>query len=178
MVGRNRDDLVIRMRSRATWAGFALSILRIPGAFRGLPAATEVAIHVQRAGPHFCIDLDAASHCGLGFSIGDGWTHLDPGLPLAARFRSAMDFAFLAALLLPCGYWFRRAWASQFAIALVVGGVVFLPRALVLLPTPPAQLLACAVGLASGAALGARASRDRCRRAVPGRAGDSRSGTE
>jgi hypothetical protein len=73
-LGSEQGDLIYRFRSRAAAAGLNAPELRVSGALRDLAPWDMLAITVSRDRYGYCLDVNDTSTCGLGFTLGMGWT--------------------------------------------------------------------------------------------------------
>jgi hypothetical protein len=161
LVGAVGEDLVFRYFTRAMGLGFDQPTLRLPGAFAATAVGDPFAARVVTDGRGFCLEVNAARRCGLGYSAGDGWGLLifAESFPLALkRFLSS---AWLLALAFPLGFWGRRRRESALALAIGVGTLALLPAYVGLVPTPAAVWAGAGAGLLLG--VGARAGSARLR---------------
>jgi VanZ family protein len=156
LVAIDDQDLIYRLRSRASVLGLEPALMRVPRAWRGVAAGDVSTVRVWRADPDACIALDAEIACGLGFSAAQSWRLILPVLWLPAQLEPAFDAAWLAGLALPVGLWSRRNKTTLLAIALCVAALVALPGRVGLMPTPWHQFLAAAAGWWIGAAIANR----------------------
>jgi hypothetical protein len=151
LVGPDRDDLVFRIRMRAASALLDLPDIRAHGAWRNVVPGTPLEVTVRRSGPRYCLGIGKDPPCRFGYSAGMGWAlflyieHWSPG------FTSVLSLLWMAALGLPVGFWARRRWESVAGIIVFGLTVIVLPIAFGLLATPPAQVVAGAVGIGLGA---------------------------
>ena len=145
LLGLDRNDLVLRVLTRADNARLDRPELRVPAwrqAHSGDTASVFIVAHRGRY---------AINGVERGFTVGNGWALL---LYLAhLPFQSALSAAWLGALFLPAGFWARgRADVAIISVGILIG-LLLIPALTVLHPTPPAQWLAVALGVGAGAAL-------------------------
>jgi hypothetical protein len=107
----------------------------------------------------YCMSINDVRRCGLGFTIGRGWGLLFYSELIPSWLRGVLDVAWLVGLMLPVGFWVRRGWESAVAVGVILLAVLAVPRATVLLPTPPLELLGVALGFGAGLVLGIRPRR-------------------
>ncbi len=152
LLGAERGDLVLRMRTRAQAASVDRPALRWPGVLDDVRPGTPITIGAKREGSGWCLSLGDRSACPLGFGVGSGWrlVWFPQRLPSAAG--PWMNAAWLAALFLPLGFWLRMDWGSVLAASIATGALLAAPRT-GLLPPQTAEILACAWGAALGAVL-------------------------
>lgn len=147
-------DLVFRYRMRSDALRLDRPQLRYGGAFLGVRPGQMVRVGAERNGKAYCMWVDDSRHCGLGFTLGDGWSLLlwSPSLP--AWLGALLSLIWLALIATPAGFWapgFREATAGAIAVGL---GLVLVPIFGTLLATPWPQYLAASAGLALGWTLG------------------------
>jgi VanZ like family len=143
LLGLDRKELVLRLRTRASDARLDRPEMRVRGDWRQSDTAS-VAI-VARAGRY---DINGAA---AGFTVGSGW-----GLflyPQHLPFKSVVDAAWIAMLFVPAAFWSRTRGDAAIVALGVLGGLALVPALTPLQPTPPAQWLATALGIGLGAVL-------------------------
>ncbi len=171
LLGAERGDLVLRVRTLAQAVSLDRPAIRWAGALDGARAGDPLALGARREGNGWCLSLGDRSACPLGFSAGSGWrlVWFPQSLPPAAG--PWLNAAWLAALFVPLGLWLRASIVSAAAIAAAALALLATPLA-GLLPPPPAEIGAAAAGIALGAALRAllasRASGERLAAATRG----------
>jgi hypothetical protein len=87
LLGVDGDDLVYRYRTRAIASGLHGPEIRAHGALRGIAWRDPLSVIVRPADSGYCFHVNATEHCGLGFTMGDGWAFLfggQPGFSLAS----------------------------------------------------------------------------------------------
>jgi VanZ family protein len=152
-LGPDRDDLMVRYRTRAATWRLDQPDLRLPGAFAGIAAGDTLRIGAWRQRGGICLRMNAEGVCPTGFTVGSGWgllwypEHLPPWL------KSALGEMWIAGFVLPIGLWSRRRPESLLAIGLLLAGLFILPPSTGLLATPPSLVLAAAGGWLLGALL-------------------------
>jgi hypothetical protein len=151
LVGTDGEDAVFQYRT----LGMALKMdrpsLRLPGAFRGIREGDPLRIEVVRRGRGFCMAVNAMRSCSVGYSLADTWGVFLALFSLDGGGRRLLGLAWLAALFVPAGYWLRTRRDALPAGAAVAAGLLLVPWAAGLVPTPPAEFLAVAAGLGAGA---------------------------
>ncbi len=155
LLGPDRDDFVYRYRTRASGLGLEPARLRLGEEMSGLRPGERLDLRLERAGNDFCVQVNEAARCGLGFTVGDGWSVLAPDIRALALARTALGSIWVAGLLFPLGFWGRRNAPTALACAAVASALLLGPAPSGLLPTPLAQL----VGAGCGALAGATVSR-------------------
>ena len=89
----------------------------------------------------------------MGFSHADGWQLLAPTFRYPPVVKGVLTSLWLAALVLPLGFWGRRDAATLFAWLLVAGSLLLATYWGELRPIPLAPLLAAATAVLLGARL-------------------------
>ena len=149
LVAADGDDLVVRLRTLAAALELDSPALRAPGLLRGLGPGDDVAVTISRAGRTYCVDVNARSACGLGFTLGMGWTFFLYSQMSAGWLHGWLNALWMAGLVFPFGFWLRRRWESLVGALVLTAGLV-LPCALGTLSTFPAEVGAAMVGILAG----------------------------
>jgi hypothetical protein len=153
-VARQWDDLLLRFHTRAAMLRLSPPQIRVAGAFAGADATDPVHIRVWRVDGGYCVEVDRPLGCGHGFTVGRAWSLLHRLPFLDPPARRVLDAAFLAILLVPVGFWWRRSPEVAIGGAVVIAALLLVPAFTQLRPTPPAELAGAIFGLVSGVALG------------------------
>jgi hypothetical protein len=153
LVGPDRDDLVLRYRSRAARWRLDQPDLRLRHAFASVAVGDTLRIAVRREGNGYCLSLAPTTRCGIGYTIGSGWSLLYYPRHLPSWMVVLLEMGWIAGLLFPLGLWARRNAATTIAIALPLVALFVLPPLTGLVHTPPHQLAGAVLGLLSGGAL-------------------------
>ncbi|MFI5215261.1 MAG: VanZ family protein [Candidatus Limnocylindria bacterium] len=153
LVGVEGSDLILRWPGRGAPLGLELPPLRLPERLAQLPPGAPFELLLARRGAESCVVLGASRTCGLGASAGDGWRVLAPELRLPPGLREGLAAAWIGALWLPLGFWFTPSAGPLLALSMTGAATLFTPRLGSLLPTPPSQLIAAALGFFLGALL-------------------------
>ena len=150
VVGADRDDLVLRVRTVAAGLGLAQPDIRWRGALAAARPGDTLAIGMRRNGRGYCLEVNGTERCGLGVTAGRAWALLRdvPELPAAAQ--AALDCVCVALLMLAVGLVTTRNAAGLVTALGALAGMAALPPALGLLPTPALQLAASAAGFVAG----------------------------
>jgi len=150
LAGIDGEDAVFRFRTRSTALRMDQPDLRVPGAFRGVRPGDRLRLAIARRGRGYCMEGNAAGACGLGFTAADTWAVLLFPSSLPAAGRWLVGLLWMGGLFLPAGLWLRGRGQALAAAAAVCAGLLVLPLATILLPTPPSALLAALAGMAAG----------------------------
>jgi len=161
LLGADGDALVYRFRTLGMSLGLDSPELRVPGALANVGAGDAFAVVVKPDRHGYCVELNGAATCGVGFTAGMGWALLMYGQGIPRAIDRILSVLWMAGLAFPVGYYLRSNWPSRLALVLLFGGVVAIPAVVGLVPTPPGELGAVLAGLVVGVGL-------RRRRLVPG----------
>ena len=159
LIGPDRDDLALRYRTRATTLRLDQPDLRLRHALRGVAAGDTLRIEAHRDRDGYCLEVNQARACRLGFTIGSGWALLLylRHFPLPAQ--QLLGAAWVGGLTLLVGFWARRHWETVLAGVLLIGTLAVGPHLVGLIPTPALQWLGAVTGLGIGLVLHALARR-------------------
>ena len=151
LVGAEQEDLLLRFRTRAAAAELDTPAIRVPGVMRGLSPGDNLVITMSRAGQGYCVDVNTRSTCGLGFTLGMGWTlflysQIPTGWP-----HPVLNALWMAALVFPTGFWARCRWESFLGALVLTAGVV-LPCTLGTLTASPTEIAVAVTGILAGLA--------------------------
>jgi hypothetical protein len=150
-VARRGDDVVVRLRTRATAVRLHPPELRVTGAFTHVSSGDPVRIRVWQVEQGHCLEVAGVRTCDQGMTIGRGWAFVH-GIPrLRPGGRQFLDMTWLATLLLPVGLWLRGPRHMVAGGVVVAVALLLIPARSALLPTPPLEFAACFLGLLAGA---------------------------
>ena len=152
LIGAERGDLVLRVRTRAQAVSLDRPGLRWADALDDVQEGNPLTITARREGNGWCLSLGDRSACPLGFTAGSGWRLLWFPQSLPTEAAPWLNAVWLAALFLPLGLWLRTNAGSALAVAIAVAALFATPL-VGLLPTPPAELAASLAGIGLGVAL-------------------------
>jgi VanZ family protein len=153
LVGPDRDDLVLRYRSRASLWRLDQPDIRLRHAFAHVHAGDTLHITVQGEGNAYCLSLNQTARCGIGYSVGSGWALLYYPQHLPAWMVIVLEAAWVAGLAFPLGLWARRRPETAVAFALFGTALFVLPPLSGLLRTPPYQIAGAGIGVLLGGGL-------------------------
>ena len=142
IVAADRNDLVLRNRSRSMFLGLDRPDLRARGALAGVTPGDTITISARTdATRHaFCLGLNGAEWCRLGYTTGDGWRLIfypEHFPPLALTLLNAL---WIAGWCLGIGWWGRRHPATGVALGLVALTLLVGPGLVGLLATPIGEM--------------------------------------
>jgi hypothetical protein len=150
LTGPDRRDLVFRYRTRSTALRLDQPDLRVAGGWTAGPGDTAtLRIWAEQPG-RWCLANAGQPVCGLGFTIGSGWSLLYYVEAFPPWARLALSAGWVAALAFPVGFMVRRRTLGGGSILLVVLGTLWVPGLVRLLPTTPVEWAGLAAGLAAG----------------------------
>jgi Concanavalin A-like lectin/glucanases superfamily/VanZ like family len=149
LVATEGDDVLFRLRTRAAAAELDSPALRARGIMRGLGPGDILAMTVSRAGRTYCVGVNERSMCGLGFTLGMGWSFFAYSQVAAGWPHTALNAVWMAALLFPFGFWLRPRRESLLG-ALVLAAGAMLPCTLGNLSASTPEIGAAAVGILAG----------------------------
>jgi VanZ family protein len=151
LVGPDREDLVLRLRTRASGWRLHQPDLRAFGAWPALePGVRDTVRAWSPSRGEWCLDGPAERHCGVGVTVGGGWGILYHVERFPRWLRSLLATGWCAVMLIPTGFLLRRRWESVTAGAIVILAFAGLPGIVGLLPTRGLEWAGAAVGLAFG----------------------------
>jgi hypothetical protein len=156
LLGPSRDDLVFRYRSLAVALRLDRPSIRLRKVMRGISPGDTITVRVENQAGRYCLAIDTVRRCELGSTVGRGWAVLYYSERFPAWLIEVLDFSWLAALVLPVGFWARRRWETAAALCLVLVSVATVPWLTVLIAASGLELLGIASGLAAGLTLGIR----------------------
>jgi hypothetical protein len=159
LVGPDRDDLVLRYRTRAATVGLDQPDVRAEEMVREVAPADSLRIEVRADGDGFCLVVNGRAACGRGFTLGRGWALLYYPESFPPWLRTMLDDAWLAGLLVPLGFWIDGRGLRVALIAAVIAALWVVPRVAGLLPTSAGELAGAVVGFCLGLALRRLATR-------------------
>ncbi len=146
----DRFDLIFRYRMQSDGLRLDRPELRYSGAFLGVRPGEILQVGAERSGEAYCLWVNDSSRCGLGFTLGDGWSLLlwSPSMP--AWLTPLLGLIWLTGIAIPTGFWApgnRQAAAGMVTIWL---GLALIPRVGSLLATPWPHFAAVLVGVSLG----------------------------
>jgi hypothetical protein len=145
LLGADREELVLRVRTRAADWRFDRPDLRVAGLQHVRTGDTLFVRVVARAG-HYSIN-----GVERGFTVGMGWALLL--YPDALPFRGALSALWIGVLFVPAGFWLRTRMDGITGALGILSGLVLVPALTPLLRTPPPQWVGAGLGLLAGVAL-------------------------
>jgi len=154
LVGPDREDVVLRYRTRASAFRLDQPDVRVVGGWPTLKQGGQYSVHTwSPSRGDWCVRGPAGEHCGLGFTIGSGWGILYYAEWFPAWLRELLSVGWAAALLVPAGFLLRRRWESLATIVIAVLALSVLPDTVALRPTSGIEWFGATVGLLVGMVL-------------------------
>jgi hypothetical protein len=150
LLGIDRDDVVYRHRTRAIGAGLFGPVIRVRRALHGATPGEPLSVAVRRSAAGSCVRVNTEDHCGLGPTVGSGWTLFLGGQALPVWLHSTLGAAWLAALVFPTGFWARAGGPGLASLAICLAAVLIVPASVGLLATPAIEWLGALAGLLAG----------------------------
>ena len=150
ILGADREDIVFGYRVRAAALRLNYPDLRVVGAVRSMTPGDLVTLKVRGDGAGYCVDVGGEATCGLGPTLGMGWTLLAYIGSLRPWLKTLLSATWLGLLTLPFGLWARRRWESALGLALITAGLAAIPVLAPLIPSGLAEYLGAAAGLVVG----------------------------
>ena len=151
LLGPDRDDLVLRLRTRARGWRLDQPDLRASGAWPDLePGTRDTVSALSPSRGEWCLEGPAERHCGLGFTVGAGWGILYYAEWFPGWLRVLLGAVWSAALLLATGFLIRRRWEALVAGGIVIVALAALPGTVGLRPTRGIEWAGAVLGLAVG----------------------------
>lgn len=146
LTGPDRDDWVLRVRTRAASLRLDQPDLRLRGALTRVAPGDTLRVEARRDPDGYCLRVNETQTCRLGFTIGSGWTLLLYPRHFPPWLQRLLGAGWVAVMVVPVGFWARKRWETAVGGALLLGTLALLPRLVGLLPTPSAQWLGAGVG--------------------------------
>lgn len=165
LVGPDREDLVLRYRTRAAWLRLDQPDIRLRGVLQGVRPGDTLYVTAHREPGGYCLQLNATRTCRLWFTIGSAWALLLYPRHFPPWAYHLLGIGWAAGVLVPVGLWLRLRPAGVLALAVVLWSLAVLPPQVGLNPTPLREWVGAGCGLLIGLAL-QRAARHR--QAMPG----------
>lgn len=154
----DHEDLVWRVRTRATIAGFNSPDVLFRRVMRDLSPSEPFTVTLQQNHDRWCAGVNGTVTCAPGFTIGTGWALLFPSQYLSVPLQTVLNWFWIAALVWPVGFWARGHVETIVAGILLVMSIWVLPHVTNLAPIPLVEVGATMMGLLMGVAL--RLTRD------------------
>ena len=149
-VSRAERDAIVRYQSHADVIGLDEPAYYVAGIFADADPAARGRAELTRPSNGWCLRVDAMERCGIGPTVGRGWSALIYPAAIPHRWADAfIDIVWTAALFFPLGFWTtRRTLALSFVAAIVLLGVV--PVIIGLVPTTLGEWLGAYASIAAG----------------------------
>jgi hypothetical protein len=153
LLGPDRDDLVFRLRTRATAWRLDEPDIRFARALGAVaPGDTlDVAVHGNRG--RYAMTVNSAGRTGLGFTVGSGWGLLMYPEALPPWLKGFLTVAWIAAMWSPAGFWARTRRDAWVVAGALTAGLLGAPALTHLGSSPLLQWAAAGLGALAGAAL-------------------------
>ena len=119
-------------------------------AFAGFIDSDTVTVAVWQQDEGFCVSIDQARHCSLGFTVGQAWGVFLYRSGWSEGVKNLLSVAWLTGLLIPIGYWAPRRWGSIVPCLAALSLITFAPSLIGTLATPVMQTAGAAFGILLG----------------------------
>jgi hypothetical protein len=146
LIGPDRDDLVLRYRTRAAALRLDQPDLRLRHALAAVAVGDTLRIEIGREYHAYCLAANHARACGLGFTLGSGWALLLYPRHFPPWLQHLLGAAWVAGIVLPVGFWARKRWETGLAGAMLLAALALLPGEVGLIPTPASLWLGAGTG--------------------------------
>jgi VanZ family protein len=146
LTGPDRDDWVLRLRTRAASLRLDQPDLRLRGALTRVAPGDTLRIEARRDPDGYCLRVNETQACRLGFTIGSGWALLLYPRHFPPWLQRLLGAGWVAGMVVPIGFWARKRSETLVGGALLLVTLALLPPLVGLLPTPGAQWLGAGVG--------------------------------
>lgn len=165
LLGMDGRDLVFRRLNRARMLRLDSPALRLRDAVDSTHVGRRLLLGTATTRRGQCFAVDRTRTCGVGHTAGIGWSLLLAKLERLPLPGSALNALWLAALVLPIGFFGPPRVAGAALLVIAWYAYIRVPLDTVLLPATSADLGGIAAGVASGLLL-RRVSRPPTRPAV------------
>lgn len=160
LLGVDGRDVVWRVRRRAADLRLDAPDVRLRGGVAGSsPGDTLRLASFVESGRRCLAAGRERGACGVGPRLTDGWALLYFSGALGPAARAGLGAAWVAALLVPVGYWVRLRSACALALAAPLAALWLLPAAAAVEATPTWGYAAALAGAAAGSILALRVRR-------------------
>src|SRR5262249_22672080 len=105
LTGPDRDDWVVRYRTRAAMLRLDQPDLRLRGALDRVTVGDTLRIAASRRDDGFCLRVNQSQACRLGFTMGNGWALLLYPHHLPPWAQQLLNVGWVAGLVAPFGFW-------------------------------------------------------------------------
>jgi hypothetical protein len=160
LLGPDRDDLVFRIRTRATTWRLDQPDIRLANAMRSIAPGDTLDVKVYGRRGRYSMIVNSSAGVERGFTVGSGWAILMYPEGLPAWLKLLLNLAWVGAMWVPAGLWARTRRDGWIGVAAVSAGLLGAPALTPLCATPLLQWAAAAVGGLAGAT--ARVVLERC----------------
>ncbi|MDH3455962.1 MAG: hypothetical protein OER90_03900, partial [Gemmatimonadota bacterium] len=152
LVGPDGKDFALRYRTRAADYRLDRPHLRIEQ--RGdLSPGDSLFVRTWNSTTGRCLQLGAKTKCGIGYTVGSGWSLLFYAESFPRWLKRVLDVGWVAGLFLLVGFWTRTGVTGGTALLVAGLGLVIVPVASPLVMTPLTEWIGAGLGLAGGVAL-------------------------
>ena len=149
LIGPRGDHLLYLPRMRAESFRLDRPVLDVPDVMDLTPGDT-IEVRVWRDGAAYCATVNQDQVCGLGFTVGSGWTLLQYSESFPLWLTRVLNPLWLCLLLVPVGYWSRPNVYSVLGAVVLVAGLALAPAVTGLLATTSAEWIGAGLGVVIG----------------------------
>ncbi len=153
LLGPDRAAMVYRYRTRAAALRFDQPDLRYEQGMAAVLEGDSLAVSVWREPDGHCISVNGSSACGLGFTLGLGWSLLYYTGSLPGWFVVVLTGVWLVGIAMPGAYWARGRRELGLYSALLFLALAVVPLATGLARTPTLEYMAVAFGITAAMVL-------------------------
>ncbi|MGH7529179.1 MAG: VanZ family protein [Gemmatimonadales bacterium] len=163
LLGPDRDDLVFRFRTRNVALHLRLDTpdIRLSNALRSAKPGDTLTVTVNGRRGRYSMTANSFRADGLGYTVGSGWALLVYPNATPAWLKTLFDFAWIAALWTPAGFWARTRRDAWWIVGAVAVGLLGTPAVTPLMATPLLQWAAAGLGGLAGVVVRVAVSRAR-----------------
>jgi VanZ like protein len=150
LLGPERDDLVFRLRTRATALRLDQPDLRLPDVLRAVAPGDPLDVTVLGRRGRYSMTVGSSGGAGLGFTVGSGWAVLMYPEALPAWLKALLSLAWVGAMWVPAGFWARTRQDGWVTAGALTAGLLAVPAITPLCATPILQWGAAGLGALAG----------------------------
>jgi hypothetical protein len=153
LVGVERDDLVVRYRTRSVAARLDQPAFRLDNAFGDVTVGDTVHVTAWREGRGYCVRVNTSRFCPVGFTAGRSRSVFLSTERLPTPWQQVLDALWMALLMMPLGFWTRKRWESMVPLGIAFAALAVVPATSGLLAPPAGEWVGALLGLGAGIAL-------------------------
>jgi hypothetical protein len=161
-------DLALRYHMPAARLTLAQPDLRWRGVLTAIAPADTFTAGTWRDAHGVCLGLRTVEHCGLGYTLGDGWKLIFYPERFPGWLLAVINSLWIAGCMIGVGYWAAKGRGERLreevtgaAIGLVGLGLLLVPLITGLKMTPVSEWIGAVLGLVAGFSVGNRVLKNR-----------------